>query len=139
MLPPLRKPQVHNPDKAVIVVALDEMHEFVGNDVFETLHGLLGQFEVQPDATGFGVASAPSGFHFLYAPVCELDAQDGVPFLDKRWNQFFELLTIPMVQNSVALPGIGFWPHMEFERGLITQLNTGNSIEFDHTQAIPPP
>src|ERR1035437_3956035 len=98
---------------------------------------LLGGFEVHSDAPGFDVASAPPGFHLLDAPLGDPNTQNRLPFLDERRNQFLDLLAIPLVQNPFALPGIGFWPHMKFELGLVAQLNAGCAIVFDYPQTIP--
>src|ERR1051325_11334308 len=73
VLSPLRQVFIHERHEAFIVVSLNQMHEFMDNDVFEALDRLFGQFEIQPDAARLGVASAPSGFHSLDSPLRELN------------------------------------------------------------------
>ena len=63
MQPPVRQMLVHERREAIVMMPLDEMHEFVDDDVFEALDRLLGEFEVQPDAAGLRVAGAPPGLH----------------------------------------------------------------------------
>jgi hypothetical protein len=75
MQAPLRQVLVHDRCKVIIMMALDEMHEFVNNDIFETLHRLLSEFEIQPDATSFDATGAPLGFHLLDAPVSDLNTE----------------------------------------------------------------
>ena len=41
------------------MMSLDEMHEFVNNDIFEALYRLLSEFEIQPDPSGADAAGAP--------------------------------------------------------------------------------
>jgi hypothetical protein len=36
----------------IVMMPLDEVREFVNNDIFETLDRLFGEFEIQPDSTG---------------------------------------------------------------------------------------
>jgi len=79
---------IHECDEAVGMMALNEMDQFVDDDVFEALHRFLGQFEVQPDATGDWIAGAPPSFHFPDTPSCDLNTQRYLPFLQKRRNQF---------------------------------------------------
>src|SRR5450759_2374443 len=100
---PLREVSVHQRHETLVVMPRDQMNEFVDDDVFEALHRLLGEFKVQPDAVGLGIASAPSRFHFLDAPLSDHNTQDRLPFLDERWNQFFELLAIPTLQDYFPL------------------------------------
>jgi hypothetical protein len=40
------------------------MHHFVDNDVLKAVEGLLGEFEVEPNAFCFGATTAPLRFHF---------------------------------------------------------------------------
>ena len=53
MQTPLRQVLVHDRDEVLVMMPLDEMNEFVHNDIFEALYRLLSEFEVQPDATCF--------------------------------------------------------------------------------------
>lgn len=41
---------VHDGDEAVVVVAFDEVGEFVDDDVLDAFEWFLGQFQIQPDA-----------------------------------------------------------------------------------------
>jgi hypothetical protein len=73
MQTPLWQVFVHDRDEAIVMMPLDEMDEFVHNDIFEALYRLLSEFEIQPNATGIGATGSPFGFHFLDAPVSELN------------------------------------------------------------------
>jgi hypothetical protein len=42
---PLRHVLVHDRDEMIIVMPLDEVHEFVKDDIFEALHRLFGEFK----------------------------------------------------------------------------------------------
>ncbi len=58
--PPVGQISIHQRLETVIVVALQQMQEFVNNDVLQTLRRLLDQFQVEPDAPGVGVLATPS-------------------------------------------------------------------------------
>jgi hypothetical protein len=73
MQTPLRQVLVHDRDEAIVMMPLGEMHEFVNNDILETLYRLLSEFEVQLDATSFDATGAPLVFHFLDAPAGDLN------------------------------------------------------------------
>ena len=84
------------------MMPLDEMREFVHDKIFEALHRLLGELEVQPDTAGGSVATAPLGFHFLDATLSDLNTQRLLPFFEKGRQQFLELLAIPPLQHALA-------------------------------------
>lgn len=75
----------HEGDKAFIVQALDEMNEFVDDNILETVLGFFGEFEIEPDAACFYVTRAPSGFHLFDLPGVGLNADDGLPFFEQGW------------------------------------------------------
>jgi len=84
MHPPLGQVLVHQCNETVVVVPIQQVHHFVGNDVFQTRCRLFRQLQVQPETARFGGAGAPLGLHFLAAPVSNLDAQGRLPFLQER-------------------------------------------------------
>ena len=74
-LSPLRQGFVHQRREPVIVARLQQMQQLVHYDVFEALRRLLGQLQVEPDAAGIRVATAPFGFHLFDAPACCVNTQ----------------------------------------------------------------
>ena len=50
-LPPVGEVAVHQGGEAVVVVALQEVHQLVDDDVFEAVLGLFGQLQVEPEAS----------------------------------------------------------------------------------------
>ena len=123
MQPPLRHVFVHDRDEAIVMMPLDEMSEFVDDEIFQALHLLLGELEVQPDATGLCIAGAPLGLHLLDAPRINLNAQGRLPYFQKGRNQFLELLAIPTLQHSLSLLSSGLPPRMEFDGGFVAHDN----------------
>ena len=77
---------VQQGDEPLIVMRLDEVNEFVNDEIFEALHRLFRQFEVQPDAASRYVARAPLSLHLFDAPSSDLNVQACLPFRDKRGN-----------------------------------------------------
>ena len=90
---------VHELREAVVVVAFQEMHEFVDDDVFEALDRLLGEFEVQPHAATIGVAGAPLGFHSFDSRLCGRHFHARLHFAMSGGINSFKLLSIPALQN----------------------------------------
>lgn len=68
MQPPLGQVVIHDRDKAVAMMTLDEMNEFVDDDILKALYGLFGEFKVYPNPTSIHVAATPLGFHPFDAP-----------------------------------------------------------------------
>jgi hypothetical protein len=62
---PLQKMSIQNCDEAFIMTSLDKMGEFVGNDVFQALHGLLCQLQINPNPVRFGITGTPLRFHLF--------------------------------------------------------------------------
>ena len=70
--PPLWHVGIHQLGEPVIMVSYQKVRHLLDDDVLKALNGLLGQFQIQPDAARFDVASAPLGFHPLHAPLGHL-------------------------------------------------------------------
>jgi hypothetical protein len=60
-------------ENSLVVGALMRVNEFVDNQVFQALHRLFGEFQVQPNATSVCIAGAPLGLHALDTPVRQVD------------------------------------------------------------------
>lgn len=56
MQAPVRQVLIYDRNETVVMTSLDEMGEFVNDHIFDTVHGLLDEFEVQPNATSFLIA-----------------------------------------------------------------------------------
>jgi hypothetical protein len=54
---------VHYRNEVFIVMSLDQMCQFMNNQILKTLPWLLSEFEIQPDAASISAATAPLGFH----------------------------------------------------------------------------
>ena len=54
----MRQGLVHDCNEPVVMMPLQQMHHFVGNDVFQAGHRLLGELKVQPDAAGLDIVNA---------------------------------------------------------------------------------
>jgi hypothetical protein len=80
---PLGKKLVHQSLEAVGVLAFQEVHHLVDQDVFDAIEGFFGELKVEPDAVIFRVAAAPPGLHFLDTPVGDFDPDDGLPLGDQ--------------------------------------------------------
>ncbi len=59
------------------MMSLDEMHEFVNNDIFEAFFRLLGEFGVETDSSGNRVAATPLGLHPPHVESAYRDVEPG--------------------------------------------------------------
>ncbi len=84
MQAPLRQAFVHDRHEPVVVVPLHQVHQFVDDQVFEALHRLLRQLQVQPDTAGVDVACTLLGFHLFNTPVGDLNPQNTIPATPAR-------------------------------------------------------
>ena len=66
MQSPVRHELIHQINEAGIVRRLQQVHEFVDDDVLEALLGLLCQFSIEPNRAPDGVAASPLGLHPLH-------------------------------------------------------------------------
>ena len=65
---PLWQVLIHERDEAAVVVAFQQVHQLVDDDVLQALHRLLGQLQVDPDSARRRVAATPLGPHAFDAP-----------------------------------------------------------------------
>ena len=91
MVPPMWQVAVHQGHESLVVMPFNEVRQFVDEEVLEALRGLLGEFEVQPDAPGATAARTPLGLHPLDAPDGYLDAENRLPLRQQRRNQLMHL------------------------------------------------
>ena len=58
----------HQLHKTLIVFLLNQMQQFMDDDILYAGHGLLDQFQVEQDPTGLLIASTPARLHSLDTP-----------------------------------------------------------------------
>ena len=80
-----------------------QMHQLMDQHVLQAQHGLLDQFQVQPDAPSFGIAASPARLHPLDPNLGDRLAHPGLPFREQRGKQRPELATVPALQDSIPL------------------------------------
>ena len=86
MVTPQGQAFVHLRYKAVIVMAFQEVHQFMDDDVLKALDRLLNQFKVQPNPPRFYTAGPPFGFHALDATIWSGHVQLAGPTYDNRYG-----------------------------------------------------
>jgi len=102
-LAPVGQQPVHIGLEAVVVVAFQQVHQFVHQNVLQALRWFLGQFQIQPDAAGLSVAAAPFGFHLFHPPVCHFDTGAVLPEWQQLLHPFFQLVAIEGIQCPLAI------------------------------------
>ena len=90
---------IHQGFEIVVVVLLQEVQQFMDDDVFQAIFRFLSQFQIDPDALGEDIASAPFGFHLFDRPLGDLYSDDVLPFLNQGLNSGFQPGPIPLLQH----------------------------------------
>ena len=67
ILPPIRHVNVHEAGESIVVPSLDQVREFVCNDVFEAWPRLLGEVSIQADVACGRITTSPLRSHSLSA------------------------------------------------------------------------
>jgi hypothetical protein len=137
--PPVREMLVQQRDEPLIVMRLNEVDEFMNHEIFEALHGLFRQFEVQPDAASRYAARTPLSLHPLDAPSGDLNAQASLPFRDERRNGVAKVLAKPTLQYPLAFRSVGARSHVQFKGGSVPQHDFARPFVLHHAQAVTPP
>ena len=78
---------IHQFDEPFVVGRFQQMHQFMDNDVFQTLPWLFGKVGVQKYGLGGGVAATPFGLHAAHRDTVELPScvtSDKIKFVIKR-------------------------------------------------------
>lgn len=96
---PVGEESIHQGFEIVVVVLFQEMQQFVDDDVFKAVFRLLCQFQVDPDALGEDIASAPFGFHLFDRPLGDLYSDYVLPFDDQGLDSGFQPGPIPLLQH----------------------------------------
>ena len=97
---PLGHELVHERDEAGVVGRLQQVREFVDDDIFETLAGFLGEVGVEADAVGVRIAPTPLGFHALHEDAADHDAH--LPAKARRAGGVEEVAAAPGVRRPIV-------------------------------------
>lgn len=103
-------------DKSRVVVSLNEMDQFVNENVFKTSHGLLREFEVERYTARGWITRAPLGFHSANAPGCSAYAEEFLPLLEERSCVCLKLFAVPATQHMRAFVRVAPWLGVNFDR-----------------------
>ncbi len=133
---PERHEAVHVAHELLVVVAFEQMHHFVDDDVLQAMHGFFDQFEVQPDTPCLAVAGAPFRFHLFHAPFVHLHTDDGFPFRDQGRDLFLEPLTIPGGEYALSLSGRALAAYEEVERLVVAHDHFRRAFVVDDIEQV---
>jgi hypothetical protein len=99
-LPPVRHESVHQLDKSLVVPPLQEMGQFMDDDVLNATRVFRNELKVEPESTPLGITRPPLGFHLPNVPIRNLYANDTLPFRDERFKAIPQLGPLPGMQKS---------------------------------------
>lgn len=114
---PVRQKPVHQRRKPLVVVPLQQVHQFMHNDVLQAPGRFLGQFQIDPDPAGIDVAAAPLGLHLPDAPSSGLNACHWLPLGQQRRDQGLQLFPVPAQKGGLTLLGAGAGAYEQVEAG----------------------
>ena len=92
---PLWHEAVHQSDEPGVVGGLQQVNQFVDNDVFEALAGFLGEIGVEADGVGLRIAASPLGLHPPHEDPADFNTHQRFPLGNHRRDRCLELLAIP--------------------------------------------
>ena len=100
---------------------------------------LLRQFQVQPDAPGFGIAASPAGLHFLDAQLGDRHAHLGLPLGEQRRQLLPKLFPVPLAEaRPPACPGRCRAARAVPSSCCSRRLTVGRSVVLDHIEPVAP-
>ena len=106
---PVGQVTVQEISKPATVGRLQQVKQFVDQDIFQADRRLAGQFGVQADGPGAGGATAPAGLHVLDVEMADLDAQVLFPMGQERGRVFAYLVTVPGCEDHRTGRSIRAW------------------------------
>jgi hypothetical protein len=110
--PPVRHELIHQRDKSGVVGRLGQVRHFVHHDVFEAFLGLLGQFRIEADGSGAGIAASPLGLHLLHMETRNRNAENRRPYRDHCRNRRLQLASIPQGDDLLLLLLGRLWAYL---------------------------
>lgn len=106
---PVEQVAIQEIREAATVGRLQQVKQFVDQDVFQANRRLASQFGVQADGPGTGGTTPPAGLHVLDVEVADLDAQEPFPTGKERGRVFAYLVPVPGREDVCAGGGIRAW------------------------------
>lgn len=95
ILLPLPHVRIQQCDEPGVVMSLQQVCQFVDDDVLKAPHRLLSQLGVEADRPGRGVAAAPPGLHALDKDPLHPYPEDAFPLCEQPEGGLLELLPVP--------------------------------------------
>ena len=95
--------KVHEAGEAAVVGGFEQVGHFVDDDVFEAFAGFAGEIGIEANGTGFGIATAPPGFHSPDEKAVHLDVHERLPLGDEGREGGLELGAIPVFEEGLSL------------------------------------
>lgn len=129
---------VHQRRKPVIMQPLQQVHQFMGDDVLQAMGRFLDQFQVQPDATSLNVACPPFGFHPLHAPFRSLYTNDLLPLQQQRRDLLLQTTTVPFIDCPLTSGSVAPLRNLQVNDA-VPPFNTDGAITVTDIQTIAPP
>jgi hypothetical protein len=103
MLPPLWDKHVHEVDKSVAVMTLNEVNHLMDDDIFEAMLWFSRELRVDANSAGARIAAPPLGLHLLHVKPVNHHAQYRCPSRKKGRYRRFDLFTIKLGNNGLLL------------------------------------
>lgn len=117
----------------------DKMGHFKENDVIEALGIFLHKLKIEPDRTALGTTAAPLRFHALDEEPVDPYRETILPERNALACSRSQFFTIPAIQNSLPLFGIGSFGHAELDVTMREGNIAARGIIRDPQQVPPPP
>lgn len=126
---------VHQGGEAGVVGGLEEVGEFVDDDVFEAFRGFFGEVGGEADVARGRVAASPAGFHPLDEKLGDFDAHQPFPFGDERQRGLAKLAAIPFFGDVVFFRPVAPWAYVQ-KHLVVAEFDGGRGIGFDDFEQV---
>ena len=99
------------------MVFLQEVHEFVAEEVLQAMERPFCQFKIDRDTFVPRVTGAPPRLHFSDLPVADFYLNDSLPLVDESRQEMLQFRAVPRIHNfSLALRLLRVWIERSMER-----------------------
>ena len=112
-----------------------QVNHFMGDNIFYALHGLLGEFQIEPDSFGFGVACTPFGFHLSDTKFGDGEGHLFFESNDIRGNQCLELAPVPFGKKGLPFLDRGLFGDIHIQ-GAMLQDYFGRAVLFYYPKQV---
>lgn len=117
------------------MVFLQEVHEFVAEEVLQAMERPFCQFKIDRDTFVPRVTGAPPRLHFSDLPVADFYLNDSLPLVDESRQEMLQFRAVPRIHNFFSCPAAAPGVDREID-GTFPQFHAGPTFGFRDCQEV---